>query len=100
MPTTQHKNSAKVCQCRIELLSVILMHNFIQNRIQRAFINKLLKLFLIHSDMFLVMSPMFLMELHRRVRFEFEKNRLLTNPADINFQLEKGSVFLQKKLLV
>jgi hypothetical protein len=40
------------------------------------------------------------MELHRRVRFEFEKNRLLTNPADINFQLEKGSVFLQKKLLV
>ncbi len=36
----------------------------------------------------------------RRVRFEFEKNRLLTDPADISFQLEKGAVFLQKKLLV
>ena len=36
----------------------------------------------------------------RRVRFEFEKNRLLTNPTDISFQLQKGAVFLNKKLLV
>jgi hypothetical protein len=102
MPTTQHKNSAKTSLSnRMPSVSVILLHNYIQNRTQRAFEKKkLLKLFLILSDMILVMSPMFLMERRRRVRFEFEKNRLLTNQADISFQLEKGSVFLQKKLLV
>jgi len=37
---------------------------------------------------------------YRRVRFEFEKNKYLTNAFDIKFQIAKGNTFLDKGLLV
>lgn len=37
---------------------------------------------------------------YRRIRFEFEKNSLLKNPEEINFQIRKATKFLQTKTLI
>ena len=35
-----------------------------------------------------------------RIRFEFEKNRLLVEPREVKLQLDKARNFLQRKALV
>ena len=35
-----------------------------------------------------------------RIRFEFEKNRLLTDPSEISLQLKKGEELLRRRALV
>jgi len=37
---------------------------------------------------------------YRRIRFEFEKNRLLTDPSEISLQLKKGEELLRRRALV
>jgi len=37
---------------------------------------------------------------YRRIRAEFENNRFLSEKEDIQFHIEKGNYFLEKKLLV